>query len=604
MAGLLARRHGRTNAVVVAAAVLGLAIPPMSAARATYPGAANGRISFTQEAQNCWNVRSVTPSATAGASYTNCAGGAGATAWSPNGKRLAAALRLGNDSVTHLDTIDASSGSHVQVAGVTKAADDPYWSPDGSTLVYVSDVTGFGAYQNVYTVPAAGGQPTDLTNYQLGTGRVVADPEFAPDGQHIVFEQSPAPAGSPSQIWTMTANGQSPTQLATTLSGSSMSPSWSPDGTKIAFANNSSGNFDIYVMNADGSNPTVVPGASSRDEISPVWSPDGTRLAYTVGCKDPGCFDSQNNQMDNGDIYVMNADGSSRHALVATTNPEFAPDWGTSTVACTGCGSSGGGTGGSTGHRRTVSFRFHALTIAGRVVVPDGTNVCRVNVPVTIQRVQTLQGGAQDKDWRRGAVKTVRTTQRGRFHLHIHLAGDYRALAPAATRSGSSCRRAVSAVHENDLIHDVRGDSRGPIDIKSASLRYSHHKIIGKIVAFQPFSSSNNPCFLVNGTGPNRPGAAVGCFRQVLCCTNGNGGGPPVSVSHPNATTIVFTSSVGEWKKLGFSKKQRWLYWVGWARQSDSNLWDDAPNGCFAPGVNDKGCGTRNPVLTLPASAF
>ena len=56
-------------------------------------------------------------------------------------------------------------------------------------------------------------------------------------------------------------------------------PSWSPDGTKIAFGTNRDGNGEIYVMNADGSNLTNLTN-NAADDSNPSWSPDGTKIAF------------------------------------------------------------------------------------------------------------------------------------------------------------------------------------------------------------------------------------------------------------------------------------------------------------------------------------
>jgi Tol biopolymer transport system component len=50
------------------------------------------------------------------------------------------------------------------------------------------------------------------------------------------------------------------------------SPSWSPDGNKIAFDSNRDGNYQIYIMNADGSNQTQLTH-DSYDSKQAVWSP-------------------------------------------------------------------------------------------------------------------------------------------------------------------------------------------------------------------------------------------------------------------------------------------------------------------------------------------
>jgi len=84
------------------------------------------------------------------------------------------------------------------------------------------------------------------------------------------------------------------------------SPSWSPDGTKIAFCSTKDGNAEIYVMNADGTGAIRLTNNPAWED-SPSWSPDGTRIA----------FDSSRD--GNTEIYVMNADGTGQTRLTYTT---------------------------------------------------------------------------------------------------------------------------------------------------------------------------------------------------------------------------------------------------------------------------------------------
>lgn len=72
-----------------------------------------------------------------------------------------------------------------------------------------------------------------------------------------------------------------------------MSPSWSPDGRKLAYVSFETGRSNIIVQNLDGSNREVLadfPGINS----APAWSPDGKSLAMTLS-KD-----------GNADIFIMN----------------------------------------------------------------------------------------------------------------------------------------------------------------------------------------------------------------------------------------------------------------------------------------------------------
>jgi Tol biopolymer transport system component len=95
--------------------------------------------------------------------------------------------------------------------------------------------------------------------------------------------------------------------------GNSM-PEWSPDGTKIAFESCRGGNGDIYVMNADGSNQTNLTNNPTWD-ASPSWSPDGTKIAFSSG------------RDGNSEIYVMNRDGSQQTNLTNNPTSDGGPAW-------------------------------------------------------------------------------------------------------------------------------------------------------------------------------------------------------------------------------------------------------------------------------------
>jgi hypothetical protein len=103
----------------------------------------------------------------------------------------------------------------------------------------------------------------------------------------------------------MNADGTEQTQLTFDDANHDQIPDWSPDGSKIAYEDDATGNGDIYTMNADGSNPTRITTDSDR-EFGTAWSPDGTTIAY-VRIAD--------NTLANRTIYLMNADGSNQHPV-------------------------------------------------------------------------------------------------------------------------------------------------------------------------------------------------------------------------------------------------------------------------------------------------
>lgn len=64
-----------------------------------------------------------------------------------------------------------------------------------------------------------------------------------------------------------------------TSMGRDSQPSWSPDGTTIAFSSSRNGNKDIYSINADGRNLRRLTNNKYTD-TAPIWSPDGLKIAF------------------------------------------------------------------------------------------------------------------------------------------------------------------------------------------------------------------------------------------------------------------------------------------------------------------------------------
>src|SRR5207245_6158575 len=147
-------------------------------------------------------------------------------------------------------------------------------------------------------------------------------PMWSPDGKHIVFARCSNAAGC--HIWTIAADGSALKKLPSACPAQGPcdenSPSYSPDGRKIAFAF-AYGPVDekldqikfaqLYVMNADGTSPHAVTSfaAFSGDASMGVWSPDGKQLLFERGTNKAGKPPSSRA------LFVINTDGSGLRQL-------------------------------------------------------------------------------------------------------------------------------------------------------------------------------------------------------------------------------------------------------------------------------------------------
>jgi Tol biopolymer transport system component len=86
-------------------------------------------------------------------------------------------------------------------------------------------------------------------------------------------------------------------------------PVWAPNGARIAYVSYRDGNGEIYVMNADGTAARRLTRHRGED-LSPAWSPDGARIAFSR----------------DGRIHVMKADGT-RVRRLAELRQSHSPAW-------------------------------------------------------------------------------------------------------------------------------------------------------------------------------------------------------------------------------------------------------------------------------------
>ena len=163
-------------------------------------------------------------------------------------------------------------------------------------------------YSRIFTIGADGRNLKELSHGEWDT-----NPVWSPDGSRIAFVGSSSDA--PWYFYAMNADGTHRVRLARASRAFDSRAVWSPDGSKIAARVYHVGKFDhdkgsrvitgngtfaredLCVMNADGTRNTCL-GRYRGDDDGPSWSPDGSRIAFAV------------HHYRGGGIYVVPADGS------------------------------------------------------------------------------------------------------------------------------------------------------------------------------------------------------------------------------------------------------------------------------------------------------
>lgn len=206
--------------------------------------------------------------------------------------------------------------------------DMPVWSPDGNSIAFFSDRDG---NPDIYRMKSDGSQVEQLTRDAFASlyftkSSEDRNPSWSPDGSRIAFDSGRNNLKLnyiDHDIYVMAADGSHVKRL-TDDGADEGGPRWSPKGDLIAYAKMDyfsdqglieNPAWDIFVMNVDGNQQMQLTNDPSN-ELEPSWSPDGEKIVF---------ISDRNGQ--NFDIYVMNADGSDVTQLTDDSANEFGPVW-------------------------------------------------------------------------------------------------------------------------------------------------------------------------------------------------------------------------------------------------------------------------------------
>ena len=235
--------------------------------------------------------------------------------------------------------------------GMTQLTDDdvysihPMFSPDGRKIAYMNRSWEKEYRSEIWVMNADGSNKYNVTDADVQCGHLEG---WSPDGTKLLYRSQdpdwdwdpwdwpPPPFVPPpvNDLWLANADGSGVTQITFEVNGTcfggwasinGVATDFSPDGSKIAFKKcyweYDEGWWgwrqpDLWVMDANGANQVQLTNTSNHSEQYPRWSPDGSKILYKRCNWDPETY-----EWSPSDLWVINADGSNPHVVVAGAGP-------------------------------------------------------------------------------------------------------------------------------------------------------------------------------------------------------------------------------------------------------------------------------------------
>ncbi len=283
--------------------------------------------------------------------------------WSPDGKYIAAAELFAGKKPSHIILFSFETGEKRNLT----TPPDQYWadstpafSPDSKSVAFIRENTPITG--DIYVVPVTGGEPRRITydNARHTFSEAIAGGlVWTADGKEVIF--SSTRGGTPS-LWRGDISGGEPERLAvggdntfypsvslrgnrltyTQMSGGTpiyrielptkagqpiqpvkllastredQAPRYSPDGKKIAFQSDRSGNLEIWICDNEGQNLTQLTFFGKGQAGTPQWSPDGNQIVFDYRAD------------GRADVYVVNVAGGVPRRITTESSDDSAPSW-------------------------------------------------------------------------------------------------------------------------------------------------------------------------------------------------------------------------------------------------------------------------------------
>lgn len=272
---------------------------------------------------------------------------------SPDGQQVAYTIqrvdKQSEKKYSNIWLVDTAGGQPRQFTYGDQADSSPRWSPDGQMIAFTSNRAN-ERQQQLYAIPLHGGEARPITKDLKGQ---IANFEWSPDGSKILMQFRKTDAAVlereedeqkkklgvvshhitdigykfdgggylPTEkwhIWTVDVASGEATQI-TDGDFHEVGPTWSPDGERILFLSDRTGNpmagifsddTEIYTIPAAGGDVTHIPTHDGRKNMA-VFSPDGQSIAYL------GTPFKEGKWWQNNELYLIPAEGGEAKNLSA-----------------------------------------------------------------------------------------------------------------------------------------------------------------------------------------------------------------------------------------------------------------------------------------------
>jgi Tol biopolymer transport system component len=199
----------------------------------------------------------------------NSCGGSG---WSPDGTKLVYEGASGNLYIVTVDVVKGKAGTPVLFRSGSYS--DPSWSPDGTRIAFWGSDNGNLPFSIKVRDVATGAEISFGVFDPAATIFSNETPQWSPNGNFIAFAgpvtvtETSTSTTTAQEIFIANADGTNPQQV-TDLNSYTIFPTWSPDGTSIAFRSDVSGTASVYKMVLGSNEATLLHSLAN----APDWNP-------------------------------------------------------------------------------------------------------------------------------------------------------------------------------------------------------------------------------------------------------------------------------------------------------------------------------------------